>query len=127
MKYLAKFYDWCRDDFPVEGVMILSENEYEEFLQYWEALSKLLDEGYEFEWYFGTNEYIYYCNSFKWKEAFTFESILDKEAKVLKGTIFTADNYIGLMPNAEFMYDELKDYFYDVEEREEYEDGYEDD
>lgn len=127
MKYLAKFYDYYCDEFPVEGVMILSENEYEEFLQYWEALSKLLNEGYDFEWYFGSNEHIYYRNSLKWKEAFTFESILDEEARVLESTIFTADNYIGLMPDTEFMYNELENYVYDVEERAEYEDEYEDD
>lgn len=119
MKYLVKYYDYWSDEFPVEGQMLLTEEEYKEFYKYWSKLTKLLCEGYEFSWYFGTNEDIYYCGPTKWTEAFSFEEVPEADAEVLEGYIFNAENYIGLLPDAEFMYNELEVYAHAAELKEE--------
>ena len=113
MKYLVKYYEIYGDEFPVEGMMLLTEEEYKEFETYHRILSKKLDEGYEFEWFFGTNESIYYRRSKKWDEAFIVEGISGVEIDILERHIFNGQNYFGLMPDIEFMWNELNQEEYD--------------
>lgn len=108
MQHLIKFSENCTDEFNICGMMLLTEKEFEEFLLYWEEIADALDEGFNFEWRFGSNESIWFFRSSKWKDAFTFEVVTEKEAEVLRTYLFNEDNYFGLLPEMEFMYDKLE-------------------
>lgn len=110
MKYLVKYCDCYADEFTLEGMMLLTKEEYKEFVDYFETITKLLDSGREIEWYFGTNEYMYYRRGKDWEEAFRFEEITDFEAETLEGYVFPNQNWFGLMPDIEFMYNEIEDW-----------------
>lgn len=110
MKYLVKFCENYAGEFDVHGMMLLTKSECEEFYAYWERMADVLDAGYQFKWYFGSNEFIYFSQSPKWREAFTFEAMSEQEAEVLEDYIFIEENYFGLLPEMEFMYNELECY-----------------
>ena len=54
---LVKYSNYWADEFPVEGFAIMDEKEY---LQWEEDFRKAKEKDYE--WYFGTNEFISYWN-----------------------------------------------------------------
>ena len=110
MLYLIKYEDDYSDEFPVSGMALLTEEKYKAYKECWEYIGKKLNEGSSFEYYFGTNEYIYYdSNSCYWKGAFEFTKIPEEEAKIIKDLIFEDEDYYGTIPTLDYLIDEIND------------------
>lgn len=101
MKWLVKLADNWADEMDIEGFSIMSTGQFTQWAKTVEEVAKKIDEGHNFEWYIGTNEWIDWEDGKSFKEAFTCEVITDEEAEVLKRFLLEGYNKYGLFPSGQ--------------------------
>lgn len=103
MKWLVKLADNWADEMDVEGFSIMSTDQFTQWAKTVEEVAKKIDEGHNFEWYIGTNEWIDWEDGKSFKEAFTCEVITDEEVEVLKRLLLHEFASYGMFPSGEDM------------------------
>ena len=103
MKWLVKLADNWADEMDIEGFSIMSTGQFTQWAKTVEEVAKKIDEGYSFEWYIGTNEWIDWDSGKDFKEAFSCEVISDEEAEVFGRLLLEGLSSYGLFPSGEAM------------------------
>lgn len=109
MMWLIKLADNWADEMDIEGFAIMSSQDFTQWAQTVEAVSKKIDSGSCFEWYIGENKWFDWWEGKEFKEAFSCEVITDEEADVLKRLLLKRYDKYGLFPSGEDMIYFLED------------------
>lgn len=103
MMWLVKLADNWADEMDIEGFSIMSTENFTKWAQTVESVARKINEGYSFEWYIGTNEWIDWDSGEDFKEAFSCEIISDAEAMTIGRLLLGCSNSYGLFPSIEEM------------------------
>ena len=109
MKWLVKFADNWADEFDIEGFMVLSNEEFMQWARLVEEVSKKIDSGCSFAWYFGSEDYICYKEGQKLKASFNCDVITDSQASVINNLLINGYGNYGFFPSSESLEDFLSE------------------
>lgn len=98
--YLIKYCDDYADEFEVEGFMILNGKQMDEWESKFEELRKCFNNHCNFEFYFGTNEWVDYSSFEDFNKAFDTQKITKNEAVFLSKLTNNFGTY-GIIPTVE--------------------------
>lgn len=105
---LVRYNDNYADEFDITGGMVMPFKEYAEWFYWFSQAHRMIAKGHTFEYYFGTNEAVYYGDVLGWVRAFEIRGIDDAGVRYLRefvGEVFCGERYCyfgwGHFPNKE--------------------------
>ena len=98
--WLIKLEDNWADELNLRGFAVMSNAQFMAWARTVEKVANKIEEGHNFVWYIGTNEYVDYETGADFKAAFTCEAISDTQVAVLKQLLLNSksDTY-GIFPS----------------------------
>ena len=109
MYYLVKYSDNWADEMDIDGFALLTEELYDEFISMVNKIRELLRAGETFEYYVGSNEFIFYDDEKYFADSFKTQRITSLAFEFIHVYICAPELTYGFFP-MDAMYDFLEQY-----------------